>query len=35
MRAKTKHAIFSILTVEQQEKWQSKMKKRMERFKNN
>lgn len=34
-RAKTKHALFNVLTTEQQEKWQNKMKKRKERFEKN
>jgi protein CpxP len=35
MRAKTKNAIFNVLTIEQQEKWQEKMNKRKERFNKN
>ena len=32
-KAKTKHAIFNVLTTEQQEKWLKKMAKRKKRFK--
>lgn len=34
-RAKTKHAVFNILTTEQQEKWLQAMEKRKERFRKN
>ena len=35
LRAKTKHAIFNVLTTEQQEKWEEKMEERKEKGKRN